>query len=92
MNARFYFQDPALDIGPICMSNFLAGSNSVVWFGFYLVWVGLEWFNKIYLIRIVWCGFGLYPKPLAPWAATCGVQIVGARGKTAEGLGQDLKP
>ena len=68
MNARFYFQGPALDIGSTCMSNFLAGSNSVVWFGFYLVWVGLEWFMLIYLIRIVWCGFGLDPKPLAPYS------------------------
>ena len=46
----------------------------------------------IYLTKLVWCRFGLDPKPLAPWAATCGVQKVGARGKTAEGLGQDLKP
>ena len=44
MNAMFYFQGPALDIGSTCMSNILAGSNGVVWFDFYPVWVGLEWF------------------------------------------------
>ena len=42
VNARFYFQGPTLDMGPTCMSNLLAGSNGVVWYGFYLVWVGLE--------------------------------------------------
>ena len=79
VNARFYFQDPVLNeftfvyyiiilfcIKYLFQSNLIGGSDSVVWFGFYMVWIGLEWFMLIYLIKIVWCGFGLDPKPLAP--------------------------
>ena len=61
VNAMFYFQSPALDMGSTCMSNFLTGSDSVVWFGFFSMG-GLEWFMLIYLIIIVWRGFGLDPK------------------------------
>ena len=45
------------------MSNLLAGSNGVVWFGFFSMG-GLEWFMLIYLIIIVWRGFGLDPKKM----------------------------
>ena len=78
MNTRFYLQDPVLNgltfvyiIILFCtkylfQSNHLVGSDVVVWFSFYMVWIGLEWFMLIYLMKIVWCGFGLDPKPLAP--------------------------
>ena len=71
MNARFYFQDPVLNgltfvyiIIMFCtkylfQSNLLAGADVVVWFSFYMVWIDLEWFMLIYLIKIVWYGFGL---------------------------------
>ena len=73
VNARFYFQDQVLNgltfvyiIILFCtkylfQSNLIADSDGVVWFGFYIVWIGLEWFMLIYLIKIVWCGFGLDP-------------------------------
>ena len=78
MNARFYLHDQVLNgltfvyiIILFCtkylfQSNLIADSDGVVWFGFYIVWIGLEWFMLIYLIKIVWCGFDLDPKPLAP--------------------------
>ena len=78
VNAMFYFYDSILKglifvyiIILFCtkylfQSNFLAGSDGVVWFGFYIVWVGLEWFMLVYLIKLVWCSFDLDPKPLAP--------------------------
>ena len=74
----FYFQDPVLNglifayiiilscTKYLFQSNLLAGSDGVVWFGFNMISIGLEWFMLIYLIKLVWCGFGLDPKPLAP--------------------------
>ena len=58
VNARFYFQGPALDIGSTCMSNLLAGSNGMVWFlpsmgWFEVVYVNI--FNKNSLVRF-WFG------------------------------------
>ena len=66
MNIIFYFQDPVLNgftfvyiiilfcIKYLFQFNIVADSDGVVWFGFYIVWIGLEWFMLIYLIKIVW--------------------------------------
>ena len=60
MNIRFYFQDPVLNgltfvyiIILFCteylfQSNLLAGSDGVVWFDFYMVWIGLEFYVNIF--------------------------------------------
>ena len=60
VNTRFYLQDPVLNgltfvyiIILFCteylfQSNLLAGSDGVVWFDFYMVWIGLEFYVNIF--------------------------------------------
>ena len=47
------------------ISAFRSTFDGVAWFGFHMLWGGLEWFISACLIKIVWCGFSLDFRPLA---------------------------